>query len=265
VRRAIVAFLLIVGCASATVAQPAPDKPSVAKPAVAKPAAARAAKSAPAIPADNRPCIGIVSRLGESFTVKKVGILVFQNEEHAVPIEAWRIDDLVASRIEDSLKGQVAVRRISYPQGAFASLDEPQLFRDRWADLGTILRTVVAGTHCARYIVVTPSIKSLASSNQTINGLGILSYGGVNLHALFALNLYEGDTFTRLRSAEASLGPSTIQSLLFERIRGPHREVDKSLWPESLDIARNANLRDATRQLVEQSLNVTLPELKPLE
>jgi hypothetical protein len=263
----IVALLVVVGWPSASLAQPAPAKPAASKPAASKPAASKPAAANPAKPppVDGRPCIGVVSRLGESFTVKKVGIVVFQNEEHELPVEAWRIDDLVVSRITDFLKGQVAVRHISYPRGTFASLDEPQPFRNYEADFGAILRTLTTGTHCARYIVVTRGGSRLGSSNQGIDGLGIVSAGGlvsnVNLHALFVLSLYDGDSFQRLRYKVGTLGQPTFLAT----IRGPHREVDKSFFPESLDIARDANLRDATRELLRQGLDMTLPELKPLE
>jgi hypothetical protein len=259
-RRAIVALLLIVSCATATVAQLAPAKRTATKPAAVKPAVSKQATQP-----DERKCIGVVSRLGETFTVKKVGIVVFQNEENEVTVDSWRLDDLVAARIDGFLKGQFAVRRIAYPQGAFASIDTPQLFRNYEAELAAIIRRLAGGTPCSRYIVVNRGFSKLGTSNQTVGGLGIVSTPGlaasVNLYALFVMNLYDGETFRWLRAKVASTG----QPILFAMIKGAHREVDKSLWPDSPQIVQNTSLRDATRELVAQSVDMTLPELKPAE
>jgi hypothetical protein len=49
-------------------------------------------------------------------------------------------------------------------------------------------------------------------------------------------------------------------------IHGPHREVDKSFWPDPANVAQqHAKLREATRDLVGQSLDKTLPELLATE
>jgi hypothetical protein len=65
-------------------------------------------------------------------------------------------------------------------------------------------------------------------------------------------------TFALLTRKFASLG----QPNFLATIQGPHREVDKSFRPDSLDVAQNAKLRDAIRELVGQTMDATLPELK---
>lgn len=256
-RRIVVALLLFVNGAAAATAQPAPGEQNLPKPAPAKQAVP---KQAPAT-RDGK-CVGVVSHIGEKFTVKKVGIVVFQNEENEVPIESWRIDDLVVAKIGGFLNKQAAVRRIAYPKGAFASLETPKLFRNYDADLGEIVRTVAAGTRCTRYVVVTPGVSGYGNTNQNLGGLGIVaggwSFGNVNLHALITLRVYDGETFAPLTRKAASDGKSTF----FAMIGGPHREVDKSFWPDPFGVApQNAKLRDAIRELVGQSLETTLPEL----
>jgi hypothetical protein len=126
--RAIVAFLLLVNGVAAAIAQPAPTKQNAPKPTPAK----QAAPKALATPADDRKCIGVVSQLGETFTVKKVGVVVFQNEESKVPIESWRIDDLVVAKIGGFLGKRAAVRRVARFSTAVSQLrsgsrsDRPQ-------------------------------------------------------------------------------------------------------------------------------------------
>jgi hypothetical protein len=243
----------------ATVAQPAPAQQNAPKSAPAKQAVP---KGTPSTPADDRNCVGVVSNFGETFTVKKVGIVVFQNEENKVPIESWRIDDLVVAKVSGVLNKRAAVRRVTAPKGAFSSLDAPQPFRNYDSDLGALLRTVTAGTRCPRYIVVTRGSTGYGNSNQVLNGLGIVAssalMGGFQLHALAGLRVYSGETFAVAKQKSLSSGQSTFMT----GIHGPHREVDKSFWPDPADAAQqNSKLREATRDLVGQSLDKTLPEL----
>jgi hypothetical protein len=252
-------LLLAIGLAFASTAaqaQPAPQNPpaAVAQPAPAKqtapksaPAKQAAPKGAPTTQAHDRNCVGVVSNLGETFTVKKVGIVVFQNEESKVPIESWRIDDLVVAKVGGLLNKRAAMRRVTAPKGAFSSLDAPQPFRNYDADLEAIVRTVTAGTRCPRYVVVTRSNTAYGNSNQVLNGLGIVAsaalLGTVHLHALAGLRVYDGETFAVSKQKPLSSGQSTFMT----GIHGPHREVDKSLWPDSADVAQNARLRETIR------------------
>jgi hypothetical protein len=182
-------------------------------------------------------------------------------------VESWRIDDLVIAKISGSLGKRAAVRRIAYQKEAFASLDTPKLFRNYEAEVGEAIRTMTAGTRCARYVVVTRGYRTVGASNQAIGGIGIL-YDGVgplsrvNLYALFSLRLYNGETFALLKQKAAPSG----ESIFLEAIHGPHRLVDKSFWPESPDrAAQDAKLREAIRELVAQGMDAALPELQLAE
>ncbi len=188
-RRRVVALLLFVNGAAAAMAQPAPSKQNLPKPAPAKQAAL---KQAPAT--QDGKCVGVVSQVGGKFTVKKIGYTVFGNEENEVPVESWRIDDLVVAKISGFLNKRATVRRIPYPKDAFASLDAPKLFRNYDADVGEILRTITAGTRCVRYIVITPSVAHYGTTNQTLSGLGIVSSKAPFFIAdLYNLYLLSGD------------------------------------------------------------------------
>ena len=93
--------------ASGTAATPSapPAKTAAKKPA---PKAKTAAK--PPAPADTGPCqIGVIPAIGDKFVVQKVGFTVFGNEETAVQIDAWGLDDLVAARARAAAPG-IAVR-----------------------------------------------------------------------------------------------------------------------------------------------------------
>ena len=83
-----------------------------------------------------------------------------------------------------------------------------------------------------------------------------------NLYLFAWLRVYDGENFAVLTRKVASLGKPTPLAT----IGGPHREVDKSFWPESSDgVVQNAKLRDTIRELVGQTMDATLPELKLTE
>jgi hypothetical protein len=99
----------------------------------------------------------------------------------------------------------------------------------------------------------------LLQSHQRIVGLGIEQFGGLfsakySVHALFTMNLYDGQNFALLAKHPAATGRTFVGTPQL-----PFRSVDETWWPES-NAAQNAKLRDGARGLVEQSLDLTLPE-----
>jgi hypothetical protein len=155
------------------------------------------------------------------------------------------------------------VKPIPYHKGAFAELETPKLFRNYEADLGEAVRTLTAGMRCARYVAVTRGTFSFSGSNQTFGGIGNLYTGAMplgtlNLHAVYWIRVYDGETFTLLKKKVASNGEENF----FDAIHGPHRKVDESFWPKSPDgAAQDSRMREGIRELVSRSMDATLPEL----
>ena len=257
-RRTIIALLLLLGSASAAAAQSAPARPNPPKPAT-KQAAAK-----PAPPQNGACVVGVMTQLGDKFTVRAIGYTVLGNETTEVPVESWRIDDFVIAKISGALGKRAFVKRIPYQKEAFASLETLKLFRDTEAEISDGVRALAAGTRCARYLLVTSAYSNVGNTNQTIGGIGVLHTGvgelfvKINAYALFSLRLYDGETFALVKRAHAPSG----DPILMQWIRGPHRELDASVWPQTPDAAvQNAKLRDAIRELVGQGMDATLAEL----
>jgi hypothetical protein len=216
---------------------------------------------------NGRRSIGVISTIGMKFAVQKVGVTVFGNARNDVPIGAWGIDDAVNAKLESLLRADADVKRIRYQEDAFAAYEAPGgLFRDHNAELVEALRKITANQKCDLYLLVVPSGSSLGSTNQAVSGIGIVQGGSVFvnqmwIHALFQMRLYDGRTLGLLGWKRARLGDTAFMAA----IHGPHRKVDPSLWPEAGRFESNMRLRTAVRELLEQALTATLPEVLTLE
>jgi hypothetical protein len=256
-RRALpVLFSTFIACGFAVAQQPAKPKVPAAAP-TAKPATAK--------------CIGVVSAIGESLILKKIGITVFGNDETTAPIDAWHVDDLVVSKISGFLAKSWTVRRIDYPKGTFAFLEgQHPLFYNAEDDLVGTLRRLTSSAPCDYYVVVLKTGHVLFNTNQTVYGLGILQTSALltpsdYIHALFRINVYDGRTFARIGQKAAFLGGRTfIDQITQIDIKGPFRAVDQSWWPQS-NAVQSAKLRDGIRLLVSQGLDATMPEVLRVE
>ena len=187
---------------------------------------------------------------------------MFGNESHAVPVEAWGLDELITARVAVALGQRYQVKRINVPKGVFTAYETPGgLFRDRDAELRDAVRKAAAGHPSDLYVVVTKGYSSFGTSNQGALGLGLVVAGSAlvdssYLHALSTVRLYNGKTFEVLGWQHASMGQPTFMMT----IKGPHKQVDSSWWPSGQP-ASDARLKDATRKLVEQSITMTIPSL----
>jgi hypothetical protein len=267
---AVLLFLLSsVGVVVAPAAAQESTKPTTLRQGVAKQSSGKQAtpKQLQASRPESGPCIGVLSRIGETFTLRKVGITVFGNEENPVPINAWHVDDLVVARVAAFVNKRASVRRVAYPAGMFASLDTPQFLRNDTKAFEEIARPLMASTHCARYIAAIPGSVNYSGTNQVLKGLGIVSRSGLvdtfDLHAITELRVYD-ENLAFLHRKYASLTPNEnrfIASIIGGNVPGPHRHVDKSFWPDPAGVAQDAKLREAMRDLVSRSLDATLPEL----
>ena len=203
---------------------------------------------------DGRRTIGVISAIGETFALQKIGLTVFGNERSEVPIDSWAIDENVAGKISLLVGKRFAVKKINFPRGTFRKVEEAAQLRDR-------VRAIAAAQRCDLYVVVSRAASNFGTSNQVVEGLGLVESSGlmgtVHLYALSVISVFDGRTFEVLREQRSSIGQNTFLA----DIKGPHRDVGASAWPTSGQVAQNAPLRSATWGLVEQSLAVTIPEL----
>jgi hypothetical protein len=242
------------------------------KPATPQRAAAKSAPPAKPSAAESTKCIGVVSAIGDTFHLRKIGITVFNNDSNTVPIESWQIDNLVISKISTFLSKSWTVRRVNYPKGAFSSLDEKHpLFYNYDDDLQGIVRRLSSSTRCDHYAVVVKGGSRFSDTNQFVYGLGIVESGASFLtfdliYALYWIRIYDGQTYEVIgkRGAITEQSNPLLGLVTAKSIGGPYLKVDRSWWPES-DAAKSTMLKDGIRSLVEKSLDVTMPLILRVE
>ncbi len=208
--------------------------------------------------------VGVISAFVDKFQLRKVGITVFGNEEKEFPVDAWGIDEIVAGKARALLGRRFQVRPVTYRRAPFMT-------RNR-GGVGAMVREAVTPANVDIYVVISRGGSQVGATNQAVTGLGMLeASGGVfsenryYLYALYAVSIIDAHEFsskaftTGLMPGEAPFNPLTTPVL-----HGPHRQVDQSWWPTSLDAASNQRLKGAVVELVDKSLPNTLQQLQLL-
>jgi hypothetical protein len=243
----------------------APAKPVAKKPAPKS--KAKATVKPAAVTMDSGPCqVGVISTIGDKFSVKHIGLTVFGNELTDAPIESWGLDDLVVARTRAAAGGR-SIKRIVYAKGAFDPYYHPprELFRDASHDLVDVVRRVTANANCERYLVVTRFTGQVPGTNQGAEGVGVLTnwssgaFKNATLFAFVRMVVFDGKTFAiydpfssfgaRLGAALSDMGKDSFFQAL--------SDFEPPTTPES--VAGNSRLRDGTRAMVAARLDRLLP------
>ncbi|NOJ39606.1 hypothetical protein HCN58_08320 [Bradyrhizobium sp. WSM 1791] len=245
-------------------------------PAASTPAKAVTKKTAPkaktaakqSVAAETGPCrLGVISALGDRFAVQKFGLTIFETEESAVTVEGWGIDDLVVARVRAASGTDPAVRRITYPKGAFEPFYNPtsRFLPDPREGLPAIVRSITSAANCERYLVVTRFKGQVPGTNLLLDGIGAYSRGlgslvrHSHLFANVGLTLLDGRNYEIISRPFAGLGTRLAEGLRLTE--DPLTKLDNSLFPEpATGVPGNAMLRERTRALVAARLDQTLPD-----
>jgi hypothetical protein len=206
--------------------------------------------------------VAIISAIGDRFSVKKIGVTVFGNEQLDFPIDAWGVDEAVTGKLRGILSRRFEVRPATYQRSAFAA---------PWStpgDIADAVRAQMPVSEIDAFIVVNKGVSHYGGTNQNVEGIGIVEGGPLllrkfNVHALYRITVIDGRQFAVIGNASSwSLDRS---ALLLQGLQGPNREVDASWWPVTLDAAQNPRLKSAVLDLLDQNIPGTLQNLKIME
>jgi hypothetical protein len=213
--------------------------------------------------------IGVASTLGQTVTLKEVGMTVFGNSESDIEAGSWGIDDAIAREATRLLARRYDAQVVPLDPAALGNTHFPGeagIFSSS-RPIGEALRDALGGQGRDAYVLVVPRGAQLGLTNQMLGGLGLLkAYGGAfglrgddyDLYALYYVSVFDGKTFALIGDARA---PSRG---FMPAIRGPRRTVDAGWWPARqgvLSPAQEQQLRDGLVDLVRETLPATLREL----
>ncbi len=211
--------------------------------------------------------IGLISIIGDNFTVKTIGLMVFANEEQKYPVPAWKVNDRVAADVAGILKKNFKIKRIPASEADFASVYAPGgLFRDITAEFDAAVRKVASSQPADYYLVISRMASPYASTNQYLTGLGVTRTGSRTLgtgydvyHALTMMSVYDGQ-LKPVRVEHGTIGQET----LFAAVKGPHAIVSEEVQrlPEDSQAALNdPRAKQVVLDLLDKSLSTTVPKL----
>jgi hypothetical protein len=265
------AAVILMSCFTATGWAQAPSTTSPATSPTSKPVTKKAAPKAKATAkqpaAETGPCrLGVISALGDRFSVQKFGLTIFETEESEVPIDGWGLDDLPIARVRAATGADPSVRRIAYPKGAFEPYYNPKsrFLPDPNEGLPTIVRNITSNANCERYLVITKYDGMVPGTKLEIKGIGMYSQGigsfarHSHLFANVAMSMYDGATYEKISRSPAAFGASFAGGLGLTE--DPLTKPDHSLFPDPPEAASNsATLKERTRALVSARLDRMIP------
>jgi hypothetical protein len=266
-------LVLLFGTAGEAQTPPATSAPAAPAPAktVAKKPAAKAkpgAKQPAAV--ETGPCrLGVISAIGDRFSVHKFGITVFETEDNEVPVEGWGLDDLAVARVRAATGTDPSVRRISYPKGTFELFYHPKslFLREPNEDLPQIVRSITPNANCERYMVIIRFKGTVPGTKMQIDGVGVYSQGigslarHSHLFANVGVLMYDGGTYERINSSPSLAAVGDSLSRAFQLQEDPLTKLDHSLFPDPPQSASSsAVLKERTRALVSAQLDRVIPD-----
>src|SRR5206468_2201933 len=147
--------------------------------------------------------VGIVSAIGDQFTLARAGLTGLNNGPRTVPIASWGLDDLIVQQVAEALSIRFQVQPVTYPRATFATSQESavtavNLVRgDRFKKL---VQTEVSPQGLDAYIVITKAKAYFGGGNRKVEGVGLITYSTVLesyrlLHALYEIRVVDGKTF----------------------------------------------------------------------
>ena len=217
--------------------------------------------------AETGPCrLGVISALGDRFSVQKFGLTIFENEENEAPMNGWGLDDLPFARVRAATGADPSVRRIAYPTGAFEPYYNPKsrFLPDPTEGLPAIVRGITSNANCERYLVITKYNGTVPGTKMEIKGIGAYSQGigslvrHYHLFANVAVSMYDGATYEKINRPFAALGASFAAGLGLTE--DPLTKLDKWSFPILLKSGiRQHRSQGRTRALVSARLDRMIP------
>lgn len=204
--------------------------------------------------------IGVVSDLGDRFTVKHIGFTAFTNEEADIDVSDWKTNDFINALLGKSLSPSYVLKATVFEKGSVASDKDATFFSSK--SPGELVREHVKtpdGQPVDAYLVAVPQSHQIIMTNQYIKGLGLLTWGGsADIYTAMEYELIDGTTFDRIDYChpEANDDEEGRESNMWR-----HKEFQ---YEKASDIPPEAmpKIEEAARHALEQGLAYCLRDMK---
>ncbi len=204
----------------------------------------------------------VMSAIGEEFHFKKIGIMVFGNEESKTSIVDWGFDDRVYALTEELLGEKFKIKRIKTPaEGFYASAEFS--FRDHRTQLEEKAYALSADMNCSYRLLIVVRGTPYSTSNQAVAGIGVVEREGLGepfryLHAIAGIHLFDGQDHSLLNRWQHV---DLLGGFAIDPIRAPHKELEITPETEIPGVKDREEIKNAAWKLLEEDLRVTLVEL----
>jgi hypothetical protein len=211
--------------------------------------------------------IGIISAVGDKFTFTQSGLTGFDNTPRSFSVETWGLDEQIVARATAVLGQHFQVQTVTYQRELFSAPERvssiPGADLVREDPLKELVRSHVAPQGLDAYVVITKATLKYGTRGVPVNGIGLIRHralldSSAIVHALYVIRVIDGHTFRTIDKKSA--GP--VDNSSFVRLTGPSRPFDAADLPPISDPLRNESLKAAVLDLINQSLEPTLRDLR---
>lgn len=211
--------------------------------------------------------IGLLSAMGDRFSVTTVGSTAFGNARREEKLELGADELLTASAIE-ALSGRYQVVDLSQYRRTF--LDQPKhwpgekgLFAKDGPMVPEVVRNLMGSEKLDAYILITPGYGAVRGTNQQIAGIGVVKlnslFGGGNtlLHAGYIVSVIDGIDYSLVADMRAFPAGESLMSN-FSPVKSPLSWPNAAVTPPALDAP--AQYREHLTSVLKQVVAETVPQ-----
>jgi hypothetical protein len=215
--------------------------------------------------------VGVVSALGDTVYIKKIGLLVFQNEQSTMSLAGTGIDDDVETAVIERLPRRMRAMRVPADR---AAIQHPPANIFEALEGGDVSASVLAAARPPEpvdaYLVALRATTgdTLGQTNQQLHGLGIYHRsGGRSIHALYAayaLHLIDARQ-PRVLGTGLGLVPAKTPMLKLNTGVAPTRPTSANIPgsnPAALPEATRQQLANDFKALIRSGLPHAIENLK---
>lgn len=204
--------------------------------------------------------IAVISDLGDQFTVKHMGFMVFSNSDGQIDVSDWKTDDYVNSLVAKALTPAFELKAVSFEKGSIGSDKKGNFFTRK--DTGELVRDnakPTSGQPVDAYVVVAPFGHEVGLTNQIVQGLGFLTWGSsADIYSAIGFYVIDGKTFDRIDFCHPE-APDDEQGRDSDMWKHPEFAIEKTndVSPEMMP-----KLEAATKHALEQGIAFCLRDMK---